>query len=449
MTPLDSSLVSIALPNIGHYFNVQLIQVQWVVISYLLVISSLLLTWGRLGDTIGQKRTYSAGLAIFTLGSLFCAVSPSLVLLIIFRGVQAIGAGMIMAMGPALITEYAPPRHLGRYLGIMAIAVSAALATGPVLGGFLTYFFGWPSIFLINIPIAAGSLIYAWKVIPATRPKPKQKFDILGSILLFVALSCIIFPISFVQRLGWNSAYIILPLAAGIISMAVFLFTQKRNSYSLIDLSLFSNPLFLTGNIALLLNYVVQYSIVFIMPFYLQDLLGLSPSIAGLLLITFPLTVMVAAPLSGLLSDRFNLRFLSSAGMIIIAVGSYCLSSLGQGSTRFEIIGGLALIGLGSGLFITPNNSDIMASVPADRRGISSSMIAAMRNMGMVFGVSAAGYLFTARQTYLTEFYRHYDLSISTIQALSFQGGLKITFLVACGLAIIAALSAFIRGRLK
>jgi len=262
----------------------------------------------------------------------------------------------------------------------------------------------------------------------------------LGSILLFISLSCIIFSISSAQRLGWSSAYIILPLAAGIISMAGFIFTQSKNRHSLVDLGLFSNPLFLTGNIALFLNYVVQYSIVFIMPFYLQDLLGLSPSRAGLLLITFPITVMVAAPLSGLLSDRFNLRYLSSAGMATIALGSYYLSTLSQDSARLEIIGSLALIGLGSGLFITPNNSDIMASVPAGRRGISSSMIAAMRNMGMVFGVSSAGYLFTATQSFLIEFYQHSNLGIATVQVLSFQGGLKITFLVACGLAIIASI---------
>ncbi len=175
MGPLDSSVVNIALPSISSYFHASMATVEWVIMSYLLIISSLLLTYGRLGDLYGHKRIYLTGFIIFTFGSLLCGIVPTISLLIISRALQAIGAGMLMAMGPAIITETTPPKERGKALGTIAVAVSVALTTGPVIGGFLTSHLGWQSVFLINVPIGITGSLWAQKIIPlprAVRPSP-------------------------------------------------------------------------------------------------------------------------------------------------------------------------------------------------------------------------------------------------------------------------------------
>ena len=202
MGPLDASVVNIALPSITNYFRVPLSTVEWVVMAYLLIISSLLLTYGRLGDMYGHKRIYVLGFLIFTVGSLICGTSESIMLLIFFRAFQAVGAGMLMAIGPAIVTDVAPPQERGKFLGMIAISVSIALFAGPILGGFLTSQFGWKSIFLINVPIGIIGSAWAQKIIPSSKRNERQHFDVWGAVLLFLALISILFPLSDVENVG-------------------------------------------------------------------------------------------------------------------------------------------------------------------------------------------------------------------------------------------------------
>jgi len=448
MGALDSSIVNISLPSISNYFKINLITVEWIVLSYLIVISSLLLMFGRLGDLYGHKKVYVIGFAIFTIGSLLCALAPNIILLIIFRAFQAIGAGMLMSMGPAIITINTHPKNRGKSLGVIAIAVSVALSLGPVLGGFLTTYFGWRSIFFINIPIGIVAFIWALKALPQKDEKTAKTFDYAGAILLFVSISLIIFPISVIDQFGFKNPFILGCFIIGIIVMIIFIFIENKIKHPILDFSLFKNRLFSMGNLSLLLNYMAQFIITLILPFYLIQLRNMQESSAGLILIANPVVVMIFTPLSGYLSDRFDTRYISSAGMLLISVGLFLLSTLNQNSSIITIILYAALVGFGIAMFQTPNNSAIMGSVPPDRRGTASSMLATMRNMGMVFGVALSGTLFTYRQNYLNKILEAKGINGIELSSQAFIGAMRFTFIIGGILAVIAVITSLIRGSL-
>ncbi|MDN5294200.1 MAG: hypothetical protein PWQ91_789 [Eubacteriales bacterium] len=447
MAPLDASVVNIALPKIGSFFHAPLRLVEWVIMSYLLVISSLLLTYGRLGDMYGHKKIYVTGFIFFTIGSLLCGLAPSIMALIFARAFQALGAGMMMAMGPAIVTATSPPQERGRSMSTIAVAVSVALTTGPILGGFLTSHFGWRSIFLINLPIGVIASFLAWRTIPETGRKEKQPFDLKGAALFFAALTSILLSLSYVEKAGWKNPRIWLALTGGLFLLLLFILLEKKIPAPMLDLSLFKIRLFSLGNLSALLNYIAQYSVVFLMPFYLQQQRHLDPSHAGLLLIPMPLTTMVIAPISGILSDKFDVRYLSSAGMGITAFGLWQLSRLTVDSPTSAIILALVTVGLGTGLFQTPNNSAIMGSVPKNRLGIASSVLATMRNVGMVTGVAITGAVFSTRYNSLLKTYAAQGIGNSKV--LAFSGAMHTAYLVATCLALLAVFTSLSRGSLN
>lgn len=449
MSALDSSVVNIALPSISRHFQAPLYIIEWVVMSYLLVISSMLLTYGRLGDMYGHKNIYITGFTIFTAGSLLCGLAPTIALLIAFRAVQALGAGMLMAMGPAIVTDVTPAHKRGKALGATAVAVSVALTTGPVLGGFLTTNFGWQSIFYINIPIGIIGILWAYYIIPPASRCETQTFDIAGALTVFLALMSLLVPLSYTEKYGWGNPYIIISLISGILLLLVFVQIERRVKYPMMDLGLFRSRLFTMSNISALINYMSQFSVTLLMPFYLQQLRGLSPSEAGLMIIPMPVTTMIVAPISGALSDRFDSRYISSTGMGLISLGILLLSRLNIDSPNSYITGALFLIGLGSGLFQTPNNSAIMGSVPGNRRGIASGMLATMRNMGMVMGIAVSGALFSSRMGYLKSVMSSQGISGSELGVITFTGALSFAFTVASVLAAAAVLTSLAKGSTK
>ena len=449
MAALDASVVNIALPNISKYYQEPLYIIEWVVMAYLLVISSLLLTYGRLGDMYGHKRIYVGGFAIFTFGSLLCGLAPNIIVLIISRVVQGLGAGMLMSMGPAIVTDFAPVQSRGKALGVTAISVAVASTTGPVVGGFLTSHFGWQSIFYINIPIGILGTLWAYNIIPDTSKRESQTFDIKGAITIFLALICLLLPLSYTEKYGWRNIYITFFLVIGILMLLFFVHIERKVQYPMVDLSLFRSRLFTMSNVSALINYMAQFSVMLLMPFYLQQLKGLPPSKAGFMLIPMPITTMIVAPISGALSDRFDSRYISSLGMGLISFGILLLSRLGFDSPDAYIITALAIIGLGTGLFQTPNNSAIMGCVPGNRRGIAASMLATMRNMGMVLGVAVSGALFSSRLGYLKSVLASFGLTGADLEIHSFVGALSFTFTVSSILAALAVLTSLARGSTK
>jgi EmrB/QacA subfamily drug resistance transporter len=449
MSALDSSIVNISLPAMSTYFNASLTTVEWVVLSYLIIITSLLLTFGRLGDLFGHKIIFNTGLIIFTAGSLFCALSPTIIILIIARVVQAVGAGMLMSMGPAIITMNVAPERRGRSLGAMAVSVSLALIAGPAIGGFLISYFGWQSIFYINLPIGIAVFIWALRVLPVTRGMEKQRFDFIGAVLLFISLIAIVFPLSFADKAGWSNPYIIASIISGIILFAVFIIIENRIRNPMLDLKLFRSRVFAFGNISLMLNFIAQFAVSLIMPFYLIQLRNFSPSEAGLILIAAPIAIMVVGPVAGYISDKIDARYLSSAGMVLASTGLFLLSTLKEDTKIYLIIIYALVVGFGFGMFQTPNNSAIMGSVAPGRRGTASSMLATMRNLGMVLGVAIAGSVFSTRQNYITDALKNTAFSSLQIQNEAFTGALQLTFIVAGMISTVGIFTSLVRGPLK
>jgi EmrB/QacA subfamily drug resistance transporter len=354
-----------------------------------------------------------------------------------------------MAMGPAIITDITSPQHRGKSLGVVAVSVSVALTAGPVLGGFLTAAFGWSSIFFVNIPIGIIASIWSWKVIPGIKGHLVEPFDIKGAVLIFLALLAMLIPLSYTEQFGWRNPYILSTLAVGVIILFVFIFIEKTVEYPMVDLTMFQNRLFAMGNLSALLNYVAAFAVMLIMPFYLQQLRQMSAEQAGFLLIPTPLTMMVIAPIAGAISDKVDSRYISSLGMAINAIGLWMLSRLQVNSSTLTIVSILVVIGLGSGLFQTPNNSAVMGAVQPNRRGIASSLLANMRNIGMVLGVAISGALFSSRQAYLSKVLAAQGLTAAEIKTQAFIGAMQFTFLFAAALALVAVFTSLVRGPLN
>ena len=396
MGPVDGSVVNIALPVITRSFNTTLPVAEWVAMAYLLVLSSLLLTWGRLGDMYGHRRTYLAGFVVFTVGSLLCGAAPSIGWLIAFRAVQAMGAGMMMAAGPAIITEIFPSTERGRALGLNAVAVAVGLSLGPALGGLLVQHFGWRSVFYINLPIGAVGIWWAARVLPMPSRSQRSAFDVPGAITLFGALLSLLLALSQGEAWGWGSPATLGLLGAGALGLAGFVAIERRVAAPMVDLGLFRHRLFVLGNVSCLANFIAQYSVTFLLPFFLQYALGMPPDRAGLVMLGFPWVVLFVAPIAGSLSDRFGSRWLAVTGMAIMTVGVFAMTRLGPRASGAEVFWRLAFIGLGFGLFQSPNNSAVMGSAPRDRLGIAGGMLASMRYIGMVLGVAISGAVFAA-----------------------------------------------------
>lgn len=404
MGPIDSSVVNMAMPVISQYYQVSVTAVSWVAMSYLLVISTLLLTFGRLGDMVGYKRIYRFGLGLFTVASVLCGAAPSLGLLIAARVIQALGAGMFMAVSPAILTATFPPNERGRALGLNGMAVAAGLALGPMLGGALTNWLGWPSIFYINLPVGVAALIWTGRVLPTSDPHPGQRFDLLGATLAFVSLGSFLLFASEGEAWGWASPGALLVLTLSLLAGTVFLAVERRVAQPMLNLALFRNRTFSAANAAGLLNYMAQFVLVFLTPFMLQRGMGLDPAHAGLVMSISPLLVLATAPFSGALSDRIGTRSLAFLGMGLASLSFFLLAAANPSLGPRGIAWRLAIFGLGTGIFQSPNNSAVMGAAPRQHLGMASAVLASVRNVGMVMGVAVAGAVFSGREAvYLQE----------------------------------------------
>lgn len=449
MSALDSSVVNVVLPVIQSSYGVPLSAAGWVVIAYLLVISSLLLTFGRMSDLYGHRRIYIAGFAVFTAGSLLCGLSASIFMLIAFRALQALGAGMMFSAGPAIITDAVPEKVRGRALSVTAVAVAVALCSGPVLGGILAELAGWQSIFFINVPIGLIGIFLAARNIPKDDKKGAGRFDILGSVMIFAALILILTPLDLLGRENLNPVLFYGMLAAGILAGVSFVLYEKKVEEPILNIELFKSRVFAAGNLAAVFNFMAQNIMIFLAPFYLEKLRQFSPATAGMLYIPMPLATLLIAPFSGFAADRYDSRYLCSGGMAVMAGGLMMLSYLRADTPVWYIVTAMALAGLGSGMFQTPNNSAIMGSVPAEYRGTASGVLATMRNTGMVLGVAASGALFSLNFNRAGLLYGAQGLKAAELQQAAFLYALHFTFLTAAGVALLSMLVSLKKGKVR
>ncbi|NRD79456.1 MFS transporter [Bacillus sp. BRMEA1] len=390
MSTLDASIVNIALPVISKNLNLPIAKTEWVVSSYLIAICTLILFFGKLGDIVGKIRIFKIGTIIFIIGSLFCGLSHNLALLVISRLVQALGSSMTMANSQGIITEIFPARERGKALGLIGTFVSLGSIAGPSLGGLLISAFGWEYIFWVNVPIGVIAIAFGWRMLPKDMTFVKATIDSAGTLLFILFIISLFAGLLLGQQAGYQDYRIVTAFIISAISLVVFLVVESKKAEPMLHLSLFKNPLFSLSILCGFLMFVANFCFNIIAPFYTQNILHLSPMSAGLLLMLFPITMAIVAPLSGAWSDKIGSELLTFIGLIVMVIAQIGLANLGDESSIILVGLYVAMLGLGSGLFQSPNNSLVMSTVPKFQLGIAGSVNALIRNLGMVVGISAA-----------------------------------------------------------
>jgi EmrB/QacA subfamily drug resistance transporter len=449
MSALDTSAVTVATPSIKAALGVSLSAVEWVITGYLLVISSLLLTFGRLADMYGHRRIYTIGFSVFTAGSLLCGLAPDVAALVAFRVVQALGAAMMFSSSSAIITANAPAEKRGKAFGIIAIAVAAACCVGPVVGGVLVTSLGWRSIFFINVPIGVVGTAFALRFIPADGPKSPAKFDLPGSVLAFAALFLVLLPLDLSASDGFPLPVFLALLASGLVLTAAFILRERSAAQPMLNLSLFRNRVFSASLTATMFNFAAQFMMGFLAPYYFQSVRHMTPLLTGLLYLPMPIATIVVAPLSGSYSDRHDSRLLAAGGMAAMALGIGALSFLSVDTPYWYIVAAMIITGAGSGMFQSPNNSAIMGSVPAQFRGAASGTLATMRNVGMVLGVALSGAIFNRANARALATLSAGSLSGADLAREAATRGLQVTFVVAACSALVAMIASLQKGKTR
>jgi len=437
MTALDTSVVNTILPLIGASSGSAVASVEWVVTIYLLLLSGLLLSFGRLGDLRGHKPVYILGFGVFMVSSALCGLAPSVPVLVACRALQAVGGAMLAANSPAILTKSFPTNQRGRALGLQATMTYLGLTVGPSLGGWLAEQFGWRVVFYINVPVSLAAVILSLKYVPGDAvTQQSEHFDFAGASVFLGGLSALLLGLNQGHRWGWASPQVLALLSGALALLGVFVLIERRVAHPMLDLSLFERPQFSLSVVSAVLNYICVYSCIFLLPFYLIEGRGFSPGEAGLLLTAQPIIMALVAPLSGSISDRIGARLPGAVGMGGLSAGMFLLSRLGPHSPQGEIILALAVVGLGTGTFISPNNSALMGAAPRHRQGIAAGILATARNFGMVLGVGLAGAIFTTVLSHPPDVAAIPPLFLAT----------RASFLVTAGLAAGGVITTLVRG---
>lgn len=387
MSCIDSSIVNVALPIMAKKLNTNMASIELVVTCYLIVISALVIIFGRISDIKGKKLVFMSGIAIFTLASLLCGISASLTMLIFSRVLQAVGAACTMSANQGIITQVFPANERGRALGINGASVALGLLVGPPLGGLITQFFSWHYIFFINIPIGVITFVFCLRLLPKMKPVHEEKFDYKGAILFFLSVILLFSLLDFSNLIDFNHIYLVLLYVLCAVLIGAFVFIEKRTEEPLLHLKLFKNKLFSISIFCSLASFLAMNCITIIIPFYFMDVMKLAPGTTGLFMMFSPLMLAIIAPLSGYLSDKIGSEKLTFFGLSISIAGYIMLAFLSQSSTAFYAILSISIVSVGNAIFQSPNTSLIMSTVPHDKLGVAGSINALVRNLGQISGV--------------------------------------------------------------
>jgi EmrB/QacA subfamily drug resistance transporter len=394
---IDGSIVNVALPTLVRAFGTQFNVVEWVVLVYLLTLTTLLLSVGRLADMIGKKSLYAAGFVIFTAGSVLAGLSPTIYWLIGFRVLQGVGAAMLAALGPAIVTEAFPPTERGKALGITGAMVSVGIVIGPTLGGYLIDTLSWHWIFFVNLPIGILGTLIALRYVQDLKPAERQRFDYAGAATLFVFLLALLLGLTLGQQFGFDAPAILALFVVSALTLIAFVGIEWRVDQPMIELRLFRDSLLSSNLLTGFISFIAIAGTLILMPFYLENILGYSPGQVGLLLAVVPVGLGVMAPIAGALSDRVGTRPITVLGLAMLVGGYYLVSTLGAHTTAMGYIVRFLPIGMGMGIFQSPNNSAIMGSVPRSRLGIGGGLLAITRTLGQIVGIGLLGAVWAGR----------------------------------------------------
>ncbi len=382
MAVLDSAIANIALPTIAHDMATTPAATVWVVNAYQFAVAVSLLPLAFLGDILGYKRVYMAGLVVFSIASLGCALAPTLPLLVAARVVQGFGGAGIMSVNTALIRFIFPRAELGRGLGFNAFVVATFSALGPSIAAGILSVATWHWLFLINVPLGGIALWLAARVLPMT-PQATHRFDLLSALLNAMTFGLVI---TLVDGLGHPGKRELVELVLAVVVGAVFLYRQLHLPVPLLPVDLFRRPIFALSVGTSVCSYVAQTSVYVCLPFYFQYVGGRTPIETGLLMTPWPAIVVIVAPIAGRLSDKYPAGVLGTAGLAVMTAGLVCLLLLPMGASYPDVAWRMVLCGLGFGFFQSPNNRLLVGSAPRERSGAGSGMLATARLTGQTLG---------------------------------------------------------------
>jgi EmrB/QacA subfamily drug resistance transporter len=432
LSSLGTSIANVGLPTLAEVFTASFQQVQWIVLAYLLAITTLIVSVGRLGDLIGRRRLLLGGIGVFTLASALCGLAPSLSWLIGARALQGLGAAIMMALTLACVSETVGKEKTGSAMGLLGTMSAIGTALGPSLGGLLIGSFGWRAIFLITVPLGLLTLLLALRYLPEDRPSARPAtFDPLGTLVLALTLGA--YALAMTLGRGHFGMLNLALLLAACLGVGLFAWVQARVAAPLVQVAMFRDAQLSGSLIMSLLVTTVLMSTLVVGPFYLSQSLGLSAVGVGLVLSVGPLVAALTGVPAGYIADRFGARRMTLVGLIAVALGCFLLSILPSSLGMGGYMAPLVVITLGYAVFQTANNTMVMAEVQADQRGVVSGLLNLSRNLGLITGASVMGAVFAMASA---------TVDITTAQPEAIARGLRVTFTVALGLIGLAGLIA-------
>jgi len=430
LSSLGTSIANVGLPTLALAFNASFQQVQWVVLAYLLAITALIVTVGRVADLIGRRRVMLAGIVLFTIASVLCGFAPTLWLLIAARGVQGLGAAAMLALAMAFVAETVPKAKTGSAMGLLGTMSAVGTALGPTLGGVLIAGLGWRAIFLINVPLGVLALCLAHRYLPADGGGPKSKsagFDTVGTVLLALTLTA--YALATTMGRGSFGVLNLALLFAAVVGAGLFVFAQARVASPLIRLALFRNPMLSAGfAMSTLVTTVVMATLV-VGPFYLSGALGLDAAQVGLVMSSGPIVAALTGMPAGRFVDRFGAFRVTSSGLIAMVTGACILPMMPTSLGIPGYVAPLVVITAGFALFQAANNTAVMTDIRADQRGVVSGLLNLSRNLGLITGASVMGAVFAVGAA---------SSNLMTASPHALAAGMRVTFAVAAVLVVVA-----------
>ncbi|MHA1685598.1 MAG: MFS transporter [Candidatus Heimdallarchaeaceae archaeon] len=400
LTSLDQTIVNVSLPAIRSGFNVEQSEVQWVIIVYLLTVIAFTAPFGNLGDRISNKLVFQLGMLVFVAGSSLCFFSSSLLWLILSRILQAIGGSAMVANGIAIIARFTDDTNRGTAIGINSFIISIGIVVGPIIGGLLTQHFGWPYIFLINVPTGLLGLVWVQFAIPATPSlhQGTRKADPIGSISLAGFLTLLVFGLTVLTDsfISHQLLFGLLSLAGSVALFVIFVLWEQFYAHAIIELSLFKNKRYAIGIFSALFAYIGLCVIIFQLPFYLHDILHYSPSLIGIIVLITAVTMAISGVIFGIISNYVDARILTTVGLGGMTISLFLGVILISDHTTFWELALIAFIlGVSLGGFISPNSNCVMGAVPKGKEGVSNGLLGLATNVGFAIGTATATAIFS------------------------------------------------------